>query len=72
MFVGNELMELFDIHRTKMAFQGPYWLNLFWNSQYVVVDGTVRTYENEPDASIPIKKRLSYSEIMDMICGVAG
>ncbi len=51
---------------------GPYWLYLFWNNYFDVVDRVMRMYEYDLDATIPINRKLAYSELIEMICRFAG
>ncbi|CAI9095883.1 OLC1v1031913C1 [Oldenlandia corymbosa var. corymbosa] len=55
-----------------MAWNGPYFINVYWRNKYVVEDGTIRTFDNRADATLVIERKLSYSEFLGRICDKAG
>ncbi|CAI9115199.1 OLC1v1016038C1 [Oldenlandia corymbosa var. corymbosa] len=54
-----------------MAWNGPYFINVYWRNKYVE-DGTIRTFDNRADATLVIERKLSYSEFLGRICDKAG
>ncbi|CAI9114928.1 OLC1v1015753C1 [Oldenlandia corymbosa var. corymbosa] len=55
-----------------MSVYGPYILNLFHRSKYVIENGVVNTFENKPDDTLIIDSRLSYNELLGLICVAFG
>ncbi|CAI9098729.1 OLC1v1035423C1 [Oldenlandia corymbosa var. corymbosa] len=56
----------------KMEWNGPYFINVYWRSKYVIEDGTIRTFDNRADGTLFIERKLSYSEFFARICDKAG
>ncbi|CAI9099081.1 OLC1v1035852C1 [Oldenlandia corymbosa var. corymbosa] len=55
-----------------MAFNDPYFINVYWSSKFVVENGIVNTFNNLPDVSIVIDHRLSYYDLVGVIYERAG
>ena len=55
-----------------MAFNGPYWINVFWNSMFGLDNGVVNTFNNMADGGFMITERLSYEQVVQNVCMEAG
>ncbi|CAI9103062.1 OLC1v1001491C1 [Oldenlandia corymbosa var. corymbosa] len=54
-----------------MAFNGPFILNIFWNSYFSVENGIVNTSGNIADSIVFFERMISFSELVDRICSSA-
>ncbi|CAI9093961.1 OLC1v1029585C1 [Oldenlandia corymbosa var. corymbosa] len=55
-----------------MTFNGPYFINVYWSSKFVVKNGIVNTFNSLPDDSIVIDHKVSFYDLVGLICERAG
>ncbi|CAI9089809.1 OLC1v1024449C1 [Oldenlandia corymbosa var. corymbosa] len=51
-----------------MALNGPYFINIYWSSKFVVKNVIVNTFNNFPDDSIVIDHKVSFYHLVGLIC----
>src|SRR2546430_5969817 len=53
-----------------MAFTSPFALNIYWSSEFPLIDGVVGLNPSRADATIVVKCQMSFDQLYDQVCEV--